>query len=255
MSPAPETRLLDPRDIPRALMLLTRLPVPWADGDRAAGSAWAWPLVGLIVGGLSGVVAWIALLAGLPPAIAAGLALGAGIVMTGALHEDGLADCADGFWGGHDAARRLEIMKDSRIGAYGVIALIIVIGLKWLALTALLDAGVIWSAVLLPAALSRGAMASMMAALPFAREDGFARHVGRPSNTAAGAAIVTSALLSVAMAGNAGATAVIAVAVVSGVLAWLARAQIGGQTGDVLGATQQLGELTSLLVLTALLAG
>jgi hypothetical protein len=156
MSPTPETRLLDPRDVLRALALLTRLPVPGADGDRTAASAWAWPFVGLIVGGLSGALAMAALLLGLPPPIAAGLALGAGIVITGALHEDGLADCADGFWGGHDAARRLEIMKDSRIGAYGVIAMILVIGLKWLALSALLDAGALWIAVLLPAVLEPG---------------------------------------------------------------------------------------------------
>jgi adenosylcobinamide-GDP ribazoletransferase len=255
MSPTPETRLLDPRDVPRALALLTRLPVPGADGDRTAASAWAWPFVGLIVGGLSGALAMAALLLGLPPPIAAGLALGAGIVITGALHEDGLADCADGFWGGHYAARRLEIMKDSRIGAYGVIAMILVIGLKWLALSALLDAGALWIAVLLPAVLGRGAMAAAMATLPFAREDGFARHVGRPSSSTAGIAIVASALLSVAMAGSAGATAVVAVAVVSVALARLARDKIGGQTGDVLGATHQLAELASLLVLTALLAG
>jgi adenosylcobinamide-GDP ribazoletransferase len=96
--------------------------------------------------------------------------------------------------------------------------MILVIGLKWLALSALIDAGALWIAVLLPAVLSRGAMAGSMATLPFAREDGFARHVGRPSRSAAGSHR-GSALLSVAMAGSAGATAVIAVAVVSVALA------------------------------------
>jgi adenosylcobinamide-GDP ribazoletransferase len=131
-----------------------------------------------------------------------------------------------------------------------------VIGLKWLALSALLDAGALWMAVLLPAMLSRGAMAgSNGRTLPFAREADFARHVGRPSSSTAGVAIVSSALRRVAMAGSAGATAVIAVAVVSVAFARLAREKIGGQTGDVLGATQQLAELAALLVLTALLVG
>jgi adenosylcobinamide-GDP ribazoletransferase len=131
-------------------------------------------------------LATAALWLGLPPGIAAGLALGAGILMTGALHEDGLADCADGFWGGHTAERRLEIMKDSRIGAYGVLALILVIGLKWLALAALIEHGALWAAVLVPACSAGAAMAWVMASLPFAREDGLARHVGRPSKSARG---------------------------------------------------------------------
>jgi adenosylcobinamide-GDP ribazoletransferase len=251
MRSGPDRRLLDPRDPLRALMLLTRIPAPGADGTRAAASAWAWPVVGLIVGAMSGILAWIALLAGLPAAVAAGIALGAGIGVTGAMHEDGLADCADGFWGAFEPETRLDIMKDSRIGSYGVLALILVIGLKWLALAALIDAGALWMAVLVPAMLSRGAMAGMMAGLPFARDGGLARHVGRPSGWTAGVAFGLAALATVAMAALAGVVAVIAVIVVSGALARLARSKIGGQTGDVLGAAQQLAELTALFALTA----
>jgi adenosylcobinamide-GDP ribazoletransferase len=253
MATDPDARLFDPRDLLRALVLLTRLPVPGADGARGAASAWAWPLVGLIVGAVSGGVGWIALLLGLSPGIAAGLVLATTAVMTGALHEDGLADCADGFWGGQSAERRLEIMKDSRIGAYGVLALIFTVGLTWLALSMLIGAGAFWAAVLIPAALSRGAMAGVMADLPLAREDGLARHVGRPSKLAAGSGFVLSALLAIGVAGLAGIAAIIVVAAVSVVVARLARAKIGGQTGDVLGATQQNTTLAALLALAATL--
>ncbi len=254
MSGDPEAPLLHLRDPLRAVVLLTRLPVPGADGARAAASAWAWPIAGLIVGGLAGGLAWLALLVGLTPAMAAGLALGAGMVVTGALHEDGLADCADGFWGGHTAERRLEIMKDSRIGAYGVLALILVTGLKWLALTELIEAGALWTAALLPSALSRGAMAGVMASLPFAREDGLARHMGKPPPAAAAVAFVGAATLTAAAAGITGVVAVIASGGAAMVVTRLARAKIGGQTGDVLGATQQLSHLAALLALAALLS-
>ena len=100
-------------------------------------------------------------------------------------------------------------MKDSRIGAYGVLALILVTGLKWLALTALIEAGALWVAVLLPAALSRGAMAGVMASLPFAREDGLARQVGKPPIAAAAVALVAAAILAAAGTGIAGVAAIL----------------------------------------------
>jgi adenosylcobinamide-GDP ribazoletransferase len=248
------TPLLEPRDPLRALMLLTRLPISGTDGTRGAASAWAWPLVGLMVGGLAGVLATVALWLGLPPTIAAGLTLGAAILMTGALHEDGLADCADGFWGGHDADRRLEIMKDSRIGAYGVLALILVIGLKWLALATLIEHGALWAAVLVPAMLSRAAMTWVMATLPFAREDGLARHVGQPSKSTGGVAIILAAGGAIALSGLAGVAVILTAGVVALALSRLARAKIGGQTGDVLGATQQLTALAALLALVTLVS-
>jgi len=114
------------RDVPAALGLLTRLPVP-VDTDhataRAAKAAWAYPLVGLVLALLLAVIGWLA--SGLMPEIRAAILLAAGVIITGALHEDGLADAVDGLWGGWDKARRLEIMKDSHIGAYGVIGLVL----------------------------------------------------------------------------------------------------------------------------------
>ncbi|MEM8578904.1 MAG: adenosylcobinamide-GDP ribazoletransferase, partial [Pseudomonadota bacterium] len=108
-----------------AALLLSRLPLPrvpdaaFAEGARAV---WAYPVVGLLLGAFAAGIGALAP----TPVIGAGLALAAMAMMTGALHEDGLADTADGLWGGQSRARRLEIMKDSRIGAYGVLALILV---------------------------------------------------------------------------------------------------------------------------------
>ena len=130
-------RLLAPGDIATATALLTRLPVPFT-ADRAAAAAWAYPVTGLFVATLAAAVASLALAFGLPPALAAGLVLAIQVIVTGAMHEDGLADSADGLWGGWTRARRLEIMRDSRIGTYGVLALVLVTGLRWAALTAII---------------------------------------------------------------------------------------------------------------------
>jgi adenosylcobinamide-GDP ribazoletransferase len=115
-------------DISAGFALLTRLPLRASDAalERGARAAWGWPLIGAVLGALAGAGAGDAMLA-LPagPGVAAGVMLGAQAMLTGAMHEDGLADTADGFWGGWDPARRLAIMKDSHIGSYGVMALMV----------------------------------------------------------------------------------------------------------------------------------
>jgi len=127
--------LLLPTDITAALGLLSRLPVP-VDGAKAAArgaaAAWAYPVAGFVIGALMALIASMALWLGLSAPIAAGLALTAGVIVTGAMHEDGLADSADGLWGGWEPAGRLEIMKDSHIGVYGVCALVLSLLLRWL---------------------------------------------------------------------------------------------------------------------------
>ncbi|SDO42677.1 cobalamin-5'-phosphate synthase [Lutimaribacter pacificus] len=254
--PAPETDRspFSPGDIAAALGLLTRLPVPVSDAAAARGAraAWAYPVAGLAVALSGGAVGWIALALGLAPMLAAGLALAAMTAATGALHEDGLADCADGFWGGWDRARRLEIMKDSRIGTYGVLALVLGTGLRWGALGALFAAGHVWAPLIAAAMLSRAAMPALMAALPHARDSGLSRHVGRPDGTTvaagAGLALVASALV-LGFGAALGATVVALLA--ASCVAALARARIGGQTGDVLGAAQQVCEIAVLLALSA----
>lgn len=243
--------LFDIRDPARAMVLLTRLPVPGADDTRAAASVWAWPLVGAAIGAAAAALAWAAVWIGLPPAAAAGLALGLGIMATGGLHEDGLADCADGFWGAHTPERRLAIMKDSRVGSFGVLALILGLGLKWALLTALIDAGASSAALIGAAALGRAAMGAMLARMAFARDDGFARHVGHAPAAAAavGVGIAVGGMLLLAGPGPALA-ALVAVALTVFFAARLAKAKIGGMTGDVLGATCVVAETAALAAIS-----
>lgn len=222
-----------------AVMLLTRapagrLPEP---APTIAASAWAFPLAGLVPGLLGAAV----LASGLPVMVAAGLALAAQVVVTGALHEDGLADVADGFWGGRTRARRLEIMRDSRIGSYGTLALILAAGLRWQAMAL---AGPV--ALILAAVASRVAPVALMAALPPAREDGMG-HAARAVTAGPLAAACAIGLLPLIVLG--GIWPLILAAAVVAALALIARRKIGGQSGDVLGAGQQLAEITLLIAL------
>ena len=161
-------------DIADALRFFTRLrvgePDPGAslDIDRIA---WAAPVAGVAVGLIGALVLGLTAVLGLPLMLRAGLTTAALVATTGALHEDGLADVADGFGGGATRARKLEIMRDSRIGAYGAIALALSLILRVGALTAALDGG-FWRAALslmLVAALSRAAALTPLALLPPAR--------------------------------------------------------------------------------------
>ncbi|MEJ6394119.1 adenosylcobinamide-GDP ribazoletransferase [Gymnodinialimonas sp. 2305UL16-5] len=248
----PDSPFPQPKDLIRAVHLLTRVPLPGGDGARAAASAWAWPLVGAGLAVAQICVGLGALALNIPVIAAAGLAVAVGIILIGALHEDGFADCADGFWGGHTVERRLDILKDSRIGAYGVVALILAIGLRWSLFVALLPVAPL--ALIASAMLSRAAMATLMAALPFARADGLASHVGRPPIWAALVGGGLAGIAAIVLTGAAGIAAALAVIGTMLAMGALARAKIGGQTGDVLGATQVMGDLAALLTLAAMLA-
>lgn len=250
----PDTRVIIWGDVPAALGLLTRLPVR-VDVDRAqargAAAAWAYPLVGGVVGLLLMVLAAVLNWCGLPVAVTALLLVAAGVVVTGGLHEDGLADCADGFWGGWDRALRLEIMKDSRIGAYGVLALILGVGLRWACLTVLLI-GPLWAAALiLPAVISRAAMVLVMRVLPHARADGLSQSVGRPGAAATGAALMIAAVVALGMVGVQTVPLLLIGCLTVLACIAIARRKIGGQTGDVLGATQQVCEIATLITLAS----
>ena len=126
-------------EIRLAFSLLTRLPVGQIEGQvpPLAASGWAWPLVGAVVGAIMALAGGVGLWLGLPPVMVAILSLAAGAWVTGAMHEDGLADVADGFGGGRDRARKLEIMRDSRVGSYGVLALILATAFRAAGLAAL----------------------------------------------------------------------------------------------------------------------
>ncbi len=245
--------LARPGDIAEALTLLTRLPVPAPDHPRGARAAWAWPLAGAGVALLAGLVGWASLGLGLPVALAAGLVLAAQIAATGALHEDGLADSADGLWGGQDRAGRLEIMKDSRIGSYGVLALGLSLGLRWSALTAIFEAGALFAPLIAAALISRAPMAVLMAALPNARGAGLAHGVGRPGQDTATLAALLAAGLAFLVVGWAVLAPLFWAALAAIGLAALAKQKIGGQTGDILGAAQQVCEIAALAALAAAL--
>ncbi len=228
-----------------ALMLLTRLPVArWARANPApAACVWAYPLVGALVGGIGAVVLLLALALHLPPTVAAFAGLAATILLTGALHEDGLADTVDGFGGGSTVARKLEIMRDSRIGSYGALALALSVSLRVAALAASAHPAL---ALLLAAVLGRGAMIVLLAQLRPVRADGLAATLadtGLPRMIVGLGAAAAATLL-------APITLPVAALAAFGML-WLARRQLGGYTGDVLGAAEQAVECAVLTAMAA----
>ncbi|QCO57662.1 adenosylcobinamide-GDP ribazoletransferase (plasmid) [Pseudorhodobacter turbinis] len=234
-------------DITGALRLLTRLPLRPSARITPPQAAWAWPLAGAIVGALAALVAMAAQPLG--AGIAAALVLGIQAMMTGALHEDGLADTADGLWGGWDKARRLLIMKDSHIGTYGVMALLVVGLVRWSALAGLIGAEQFWVIVVV-GAMSRAPMALLMAALPNARGSGLSQTVGQVPRAAAGIGVLIATGFALTL-GAAGLVGLFGIVVAVSGLAMMARAKIGGQTGDILGASQQLAEATALCLIAA----
>lgn len=244
-----------PIDVALSLVLLTRLPLPHLPKQafaRQAQAVWAFPLAGLTVAVPACLAAAGALWVGLPSSVAAGFALLVQVLLTGAMHEDGLADSADGLWGGFEIARRLEIMKDSRIGAYGVLALILSFGLRWNLYIALFDLGQIWAPVAL-AALSRAAMPVLMRALPNARKGGLSSQVGRPGWANVTVGLLLALALCIICVQGAIWGMLLAAAAALCIVGWLARVKIGGQTGDILGASQQITEISCAMAVLVLL--
>lgn len=257
-------------DLRLALMLLTRLPagksaVP--DDATVARAAWIFPVVGLLIGAAGGGVFMFASYLGMGMASAVLLAMGTQVLLTGALHEDGLADTADGFGGGRSRERKLEIMRDSRIGTYGVVALILVLSLRFTALQDIASNllsisdeledvdgqnSAVIIALIAAGVLSRAAMAVVWYLLPPARTDGLAASSGTVSFGSAVAAAMFAALIAFAvLPGFAFVIACAAAVILALAVAALAQWQIRGHTGDVLGATQQITEVGVLLAIGA----
>lgn len=247
-------------ELATALVWLTRLPVGRMAPRELPGlaqAAWAFPLAGLVVGMIAAIPLAAGLSAGMPAPVAALLAIGAGILITGGLHEDGLADFSDAA-GGATRERRLEIMRDSRIGSYGVLALIVVTGLRVTALAALAGQGPWLAAAGLigVAGASRAGMVAGLALMPPARPDGLGRLAGRPNRRGFGLALALGGLMLVLPAVVSDRPLIlwlICALSIGAAQTWLARRamrSLGGQTGDVLGAIQQLGEAAGLVALT-----
>ncbi|MGO4915728.1 adenosylcobinamide-GDP ribazoletransferase [Pseudogemmobacter sp. W21_MBD1_M6] len=251
-----DTTLIAARDILAALGLLTRLPVP-VDTEQAvtrgAAAAWAYPLAGVVVGAISAGVGAIALWCALPVPVAAACVLASSIIVTGAMHEDGLADSADGLWGGWDKERRLAIMKDSHIGTYGVLALVLGTLVRWSALGDILGSGHFIAPLIASAALSRAPMVAVMALMTNARGAGLSAGVGRPSRKHAGIALALGAGISGLALGAPALLLTLCVLSAACGMALIAQAKIGGQTGDILGSVQQVSEIAALAALAALI--
>ena len=237
-----------------AVMTLTRLPVGHVSEPVPSMSSarWAYPLVGGFIGLLLGCSALLFQWLGLPALLVGMLVVTTGLIVTGALHEDGLADCADGFWGGGDRARKLEIMRDSRIGTYGTLALIISIGLR---ATSIAEIPAAFLSILGVAILSRFAMVFALETMPSARDDGLGASAAKGSSQLfAACCIGILGFLSLFVAGGFSALLVCVVMFVAAFAAALvAYRHIGGQTGDVLGGIQQVTEITGLVAMAALL--
>ncbi|MCG6859434.1 MAG: adenosylcobinamide-GDP ribazoletransferase [Salaquimonas sp.] len=239
-----------------ALQFFVALPMPAAlvrRADHDAGLNRAvpyFPLVGLVIG-ICVAFLWVVAASLTPAMVAAGLAIAAGVILTGGLHEDGLADCADGL-GAREREKVLEIMRDSRTGSYGAAAIVFSIGLRWAALATLLTgAGVL--ALVIAHAVSRAAIAIALRFSTYARREGTGSLVADGISTEQGLVAAGIALSIAILLGG-----------VAGILAWLAgfaaaaivliimERRIGGYTGDVLGAMQQLAEIAAMVTLAAL---
>lgn len=246
-------------DCRASALFLTRVPLPGAHpGIReVTDSARGWPLVGLAVGLAGALVFWLAAWVGLGGMLAAVLGFATTMALTGAIHEDGLSDFVDGF-GANEPARRLEIMRDSRIGAFGVLALVVSVLSRVGAVAAIAagDGGLALAgcAMIAAAAGSRGLLPMIRLNFENATTDGIAASGGTPpperalQATAVGLLLVLLFLFPLA-----GFLAAIAATGAAWATASIARRTLGGVTGDVLGACQQTAEIAILLTAAAVL--
>ncbi|HTH93957.1 MAG TPA: adenosylcobinamide-GDP ribazoletransferase [Rhodocyclaceae bacterium] len=232
-----------------ALRFFTRLPVPaWVghSQDQLDRSTRYFPLIGWIIGAIGAGVTWLATLV-LPVSLAVLLGMAATLFATGAFHEDGFADSCDGFGGGWDKAQVLAIMKDSRIGSYGAIGMCMLLLLKW---NALISLGVaVLPSLVAGHAISRAAATSLIFTLDYVRdENGKSKPLAVRMRRGEFAAACLFGLLPIALLPlHQAVQGLIAVIVVTWLMRGYTLRRIGGYTGDVLGATQQLCEVAFYL--------
>jgi adenosylcobinamide-GDP ribazoletransferase len=232
-----------------ALGYFTRVPVPrWVgyEPDDLHRAARYFPLVGALVGAI-GALIYLAALHFFPAGIAVLLSMAATLLVTGAFHEDGLADCADAFGGAYTREDALRIMQDSRIGAFGAIALVIALALKWQALAALPPARAAWLMIAAHAA-SRACAISFLVTLDYARTEGKAKPVAqRMTRGAFACALVLGVPWLVWPDWREGCFCVAMLVVLRVALGRYFVRRIGGYTGDCLGMAQQISELAIYL--------
>ncbi|MBT5798937.1 MAG: adenosylcobinamide-GDP ribazoletransferase [Alphaproteobacteria bacterium] len=253
-------------ELQAAFMLLTRLPAGTLTSyiPKLAAARWAFPIVGCVIGAIIAASYIMASQLMLPSFAAAILALIVGLLCTGAIHEDGLADCADGFGGGHHRNRKLEIMKDSAIGSYGTLALIMVMGLRILTLSSLPSKTEIIAPIVICAVISRFSMVGYLCLLPAAKSDGLGNQAsGKNISSLFWTALISFIVIFMLIfimafivsfeMGAAGLFYLI-IALLLGASVWgiIAKHQIGGQTGDVCGAGQILCETAGWVILATI---
>ncbi len=210
------------------------------------------PLVGAGVG-LAGALAFLAAHGlGLHPLACAFTAIACGVLVTGALHEDGIADVADGLGGGRTREERLRIMRDSRIGTFGALAIVFSVGLRAAVVAGLPSPETAAAALVSAAAVSRASMPALLRWLPPARASGLAADAGCPGFAQVAVASTLAAVIAFAMLAPVTAVAVLAAAAAAAaVVAWIGYRAVGGHTGDLLGAVQQMAETAALVAVAA----
>ena len=246
-------------DLRVAASFVTILPVapskPSGEGTIARAT-WALPVARLLIGLAGAFVYKVAIRVGLAPSHAALLALATTTLITGALHEDRLADTADGLGGGRTRERKLEIMRDSRIGSYGVCALILSFGLRWTALATIANPWAVMLALCAAHAAARAGLPAFMSLVAPARSDGLSAKAGAPPGRSVATAFGLGTLVLALALGPAKALVGLVLLSAAGlILARSAIRQVGGQTGDILGAFEQVSEILILLVAAAFLHG
>ena len=244
-------------DVYLSVVFLTRLPAPgWpeAAARKLSTGMWTFPIAGVLVATIAGVVYAICDALGLPVYISSLFAVVALIVATGGLHEDGLSDLADGVWGGANPAKRLEIMSDSRIGAYGAIALIVSVSGRAAAIATIGQPLFVLGALVAAAAVSRAMMPALMAFGTPAKADGLGATAGKPATAAWGGALLLAAVICAVAAPAGWLMCLIAAGAGAALIAWFAHRNLGGYTGDVAGAAQQVAELFALTVIASVIA-
>jgi len=238
-----------------ASVFLTRLPLRLSHAPEPElyprSMGW-YPLVGAGLGLFGGGVFALATLAQLPATVAAVLTVAALAWATGGLHEDGLADVVDGFGGGRTRERKLEIMRDSRVGSYGVLAVVLSVALRVSALAELGAPLAVAASLVAAAACSRAVLPALAWTLEPARKDGLAATHGCPPSRRVVLALALAAVVTLAAVGPAVLGVALASLAAAAAVGLLALKHLRGYTGDVLGAAQQAVEIAVLLTLVAL---
>ncbi len=242
-----------PRNLRAALAFLTRVPVP-AGGEPSLSAAVPWfPVAGALIGAFVGGVA-AGLIHLVPAFVAASVAVMLGVLVTGAFHEDGLADVADAFAGGWTVDERMRILDDPLHGSYGVAALCGTIIVRIACLAALgASPAVAFACAVAAHTIGRGTAVALMAAVPVARPNGLGAEYARTlprANAIFG--VMTAIAISAVAAGWWVGPFVAAGAVAALVVGWLTTRKIGGVSGDVLGTVEQIAECLVLVVATGL---